>query len=44
MGTSVKTMVKVKVNTDGGQHQDKCEYDYRSMGDEAGDECVRTRG
>ena len=42
MGTSVRTVVKVKVTTDGDQHQDG-ECDYRSMGDEDGDEFVRTR-
>ena len=29
IGTSVRTMMKVKVTTDGEQHQDKGECDYR---------------
>ena len=33
MVTSVRTMVKVKVTTDGDQHQDDGECDYRSMGE-----------
>ena len=31
MGTSVRTMVNMKVNTDGDQHQDEGEWDYISM-------------
>ena len=31
IGTSVGTMVKMKVTTDGDQHQDESECDYRHM-------------
>ena len=31
IGTSVRTMVKTKVTTDGDQHQDEGECDYRNM-------------
>ena len=33
IGTSVRTMVKMKVTTDGDQHQDDGEGDYGSMGE-----------
>ena len=33
IGTSVGTMVKMKVTTDGDQHQDEGECGYRSMGE-----------
>ena len=33
IGTSVGTMVKMKVTTDGDQHQDEGECDYRHMGE-----------
>ena len=33
IGTTVRTMVNMKVTTDGDQHQDEGECDYRSMGE-----------
>ena len=33
IGTTVRTMVNMEVTTDGDQHQDGGECDYRSMGE-----------
>ena len=46
IGTTVRTMVNMKVTTDGDQHQDEGEYDYRSMGEgrTTDNECARTTG
>ena len=33
IGTTVRTMMKMEVATDGDQHQDRGECDYSSMGE-----------
>ena len=43
MGTSVRTVVKVKVTTDGDQHG-RGESDYGSMGERGTSARVSTRG
>ena len=44
IGTSVRTMAKMKVTTDGDQHQDEGECDYRSMEERRTATSVRGQG
>ena len=43
IGTTVRTMVNMKVTTDGDQHQDEGECDYRSMVEKRTTTSVRER-
>ena len=43
IGTTVRTMVNMKVTTDGEQHEDEGECDYSSMGERRAATSVRGR-